>query len=74
MVYYLRAIYEDGSTRLGTWGNDVFKGISLKRKLANFKKLYYNKINMHGQKIIGVEVETCERTFSRPIQTERIIW
>jgi hypothetical protein len=74
MVYYLRSVYEDGRTRLGTWGNDVFKGVSLKRKLTNFKKLYQNKKAMDGKKIIGVEIEHCERTFSRPISTERVIW
>jgi len=78
MVYYLRAIYkslnENDYTCLGTWGNDVFKGKSIKRKLTNFRKAYQGKKNMNGDKIVGVEVETCERTYARPIDTERIYW
>ena len=74
MVYYLRCIYEDGSTCLGTWGNDIFKGVSLQRKLTNFKRIWNKRKDMHGRTIVGVEVEYCERTYSRPIQTERIMW
>jgi hypothetical protein len=74
MVYYLRAVYEGDYTSLGTWGNDVFKGKSLKRKLTNFRKIYEGRKNFSGHKIIGVEVETCDRTYSRPIDTKKIYW
>jgi len=74
MVWYLSSIYEDGSTRLGTWGNDVFKGKSLKRKLTNFKKIWNGRESRRGEKIIGVKVEYCERTYSRPVHVEEIIW
>jgi len=74
MVYYLRSIYEDGSTRLGTWGNDVFRGKSLKRKLTNFKKIYDGRKAMDGSKIIGVQVEYCQSSYSDAGRTEEILW
>lgn len=74
MVYYLRCIYEGDYTRLGTFGNDVFTGKSLKRKLANFRKKYEGTKNMAGDKVIGVEVETCQRAYSDAIGLERIYW
>ena len=63
MVYYLRAIYQDNTTRLGTFGNRVFSGKDIKRVIANFKKEWRGK-SIFGEKIIGVEVETCQRTYN----------
>jgi predicted secreted protein len=67
MVYYLRAIYEDMSTRLGTHANRVFKGKDINRVIQNFKKVWNGTIDK-GQKIIGVEVEICQRTYSDGIK------
>jgi hypothetical protein len=60
---------------LGTWGNEVFEGKSLKRKLANFKKIWKGKKQWPEsvETIIGVEVDTCINGY-HSISCERIIF
>ncbi len=59
---YLRAIYEDGTTRLGTFANRTFEGRDINRVIRNFEKQWAG-VTDRGFKIIGVEVETCLRKY-----------
>jgi len=73
--YYLSAIYSDNKTKLGTWGNEVFEGKSLKRKLSNFKKNWHGKKQWADsvEKIIGVEIDVCSNGY-HSLSIERIIF
>ena len=64
--YYLSAIYKDNKTKLGTFGNTVFEGKSLKRKLANFKTYVKSIPNT-----IGIEIDCCINGY-HSISVERI--
>jgi hypothetical protein len=68
MVYYLSAIYEDDTTRLGTFANRVFRGKDINRVVKNFEKQWKNKTHMDVKKIIGVQVESCLTAYSEGIK------
>lgn len=61
-MYYLYAIYDDQTTRLGTFANRTFEGSDINRVIRNFKKEWFG-VTDRGHKIIGVEVEICQRKF-----------
>lgn len=62
-MYYLSAIYDDDKTRLGTHANRIFRGGDINRVIQNFKKMWYNTTD-RGNRIIGVEVEYCLRSYA----------
>ena len=74
MVYYLSCLYENGEVRLGTFGNTIYKGHAIETKLKKFKDFWYGRKNINGIRVIGVQIEICERTYARPIETKQIIW
>ena len=67
-MYYLRAIYEDGSTRLGTFANRTFGGRDISRVIQSFKKQWSGVVD-RGSRIIGVEVEQCLRKYDEGTKT-----
>jgi hypothetical protein len=71
-MYYLRAIYDDGTTRLGTFANRCFRGSDINKVIQNFKKQWFGVCD-RGE-IIGVQVECCLRTLDDPIKTKKIFF
>jgi len=57
--YFLYAIYEDNTTRCGTYANRLFKGKRIDIVIRNFQKMWHGHVYA-GQKIIGVEVVKCQ--------------
>ena len=71
-MYYLRAIYDDGTTRLGTFANRCFRGSDINKVIRNFKKQWFGVCD-RGE-IIGVQVECCLKTLDDPIKTKKIFF
>ncbi len=71
-MYYLRAIYKDGNTRLGTFGNRTFEGRDINRVIQNFKKNFYSRADWDGNNIVGVEVEYCVRKYADGVKKKVI--
>lgn len=58
LKYFLCGIYEDNTTRCGTYANRVFKGKDINRVVRNFKNIWNGHV-YRGQRIISVEVTKC---------------
>lgn len=74
MFHYLSPIYEDGKTKLGTFGKITTKANNPQRAINLFRKVYQGQTDMHGDKIIGVKVETMNRPYADPIKVQRIMF